>query len=195
MAVSLQKQFTGREYTPVHLMDEAESIQQLQSQRNGYHRPQVGRKALAEDIRPSIQVVESKQLPTPITNTRQCMSQILEDIAQAAPGDQEYFISKFYKEVKAARKSLKKQKASILPRGLIQSSLYFLLSCLGFLFAPDILEAVSASVSYSSEMLPLWGSLLEWMFGLSAFLFVIIIFRKCTDLLVGCHNTKDSEDC
>ena len=150
MAVNLKKPFKGPEYTPTHLMDEAESIRQLQSQRSttvpeaaqslvGNSVPDT-QEAEAEQL-PEIQVVEAKQLPATL-DTKQCMSQILEDIANASADDQEYFISEFYKGVKANRKLLKAQKrGSSKPIPLIHSVIFLAIFSLGALYFPDSIES------------------------------------------------------
>ena len=117
MAVNLTKPFQGREYTPVHLMDEEESIQRsslttaapdkLPSYTPEHIAYEPDAPEQGADI--DVSVVHAENAPAVVEkpDLNICMTELLEGIENADADTREKFMNEFLKAAKKKKRSMK----------------------------------------------------------------------------------------
>lgn len=129
MAVNLTKQFKGREYTPIHLIDEETSV--------------------ATTPKESSKEIFPTKSSTSITLNR-AMEDIIKGIQDADSVTKDKFISEFYREVKAQRKIIKANSICEELPWIIVGVISIIIFIVG-LVLPQILDVVLAAVTNPSE--------------------------------------------
>ena len=164
MAVNLTKPFQGREYTPVHLMDEEESIQRsslttaapdkLPSYTPEHIAYEPDAPEQGADI--DVSVVHTENVPAVVEkpDLNVYMNELLEGIENADADTREKFMNEFLKAAKMKKKSMKKHEFApqISMDAFISISkiiLYCSLICLLLFFYPKLFEFVG---NLSSEI-------------------------------------------
>lgn len=132
MAVNLTKPFKGREFTPIHLIDEETSI--------------------ATTSQVSSQEIFSAKTSTSTTSTSisKCMNEIIEGIQDANRATKDKFIGEFYKEVRAQRKLIKADKVCKELPWIIVGVMSIITIIIG-LALPLIFDGVISIMSNPSE--------------------------------------------
>ena len=124
MAVNLTKPFRGREYTPVHLMDEEESIQRSSltttaapDKLPSYTPEHIAYEPDAPDQGADIDVsvVHAENAPAVVEkpDLNVYMNELLEGIENADAGTREKFMNEFLKAAKKKKKSMKKHETAL----------------------------------------------------------------------------------
>ncbi len=157
MAVNLTKPFQGREYTPVHLIDEEESVQQCSvltaaSENLPSYTPEhIAYEPAAPERGTEIKVpvIHAENAPAEVkkVDLNTCMAELLDGIENADSDTQERFMGAFLKAAKKKKKSMKKHEfaPSISMDAFISISkiiLYCSLICLLLFFYPKLFEFV-----------------------------------------------------
>ena len=155
MAVNLTKPFRGREYTPVHLMDEEESIQRssltttaapdkLPSYTPEHIAYEPAAPEQGADI--DVSVVHAENAPAVVEkpDLNVYMNELLEGIENADADTREKFMNEFLKAAKMKKKSMKKHETA-----LSVETVHACLTCLVFVgillfssFYPTIIELI-----------------------------------------------------
>lgn len=155
MAVNLTKPFRGREYTPVHLMDEEESIQRssltttaapdkLPSYTPEHIAYEPDAPEQGADI--DVSVVHAENAPAVVEkpDLNVYMNELLEGIENADADTREKFMNEFLKAAKKKKKSMKKHETA-----LSVETVHACLTCLVFVgillfssFYPTIIELI-----------------------------------------------------
>ena len=117
MAVNLTKPFQGREYTPVHLMDEEDSIQRSSLTASSEKLPSYTPEHIAyEPPAPNqaadidVAVVHAENAPAVVAkpDLNICMTELLEGIENADADTREKFMNEFLKAAKKKKRSMKR---------------------------------------------------------------------------------------
>lgn len=155
MAVNLTKPFRGREYTPVHLMDEEESIQRSSltttaapDKLPSYTPEHIAYEPDAPDQGADIDVsvVHAENAPAVVEkpDLNVYMNELLEGIENADADTREKFMNEFLKAAKMKKKSMKKHETA-----LSVETVHACLTCLVFVgillfssFYPTIIELI-----------------------------------------------------
>ena len=153
MSVNLTKPFQGREYTPVHLMDEEDSIQRNSLTASFEKLPSYTPEHIAyEPPAPNqaadidLAVVHAENAPAVVAkpDLNICMTELLEGIENADADTREKFMNEFLKAAKKKKKSMKRHefapsedivKISLIGLGFAAFAL------LGYFF-PTIIESL-----------------------------------------------------
>lgn len=153
MSVNLTKPFQGREYTPVHLIDEEESNQQRSVLTSASEKlPSYTPEHIAyEPAAPNqsadidVSVVHAENAPAVVAkpDLNVCMNELLEGIENADDDTQEKFMTEFLKAAKKKKRSMKRHEfapsENIVKISLI--GLGFAAFALLGIFLPTILES------------------------------------------------------
>lgn len=118
MAVNLTKPFQGHEYTPVHLMDEEDSIQRSSLTASSEKLPSYTPEHIAyEPAAPAqnqaadidVAVVHAENAPAVVAkpDLNICMTELLEGIENADADTREKFMNEFLKAAKKKKRSMK----------------------------------------------------------------------------------------
>lgn len=153
MAVNLTKPPRIREYTPVHLIDEEESIM-----RNSRGVP-------ARSIEVSVVCTGTENLPAVAQKNElgACMDTLLEGIESADDGTQEKFI-KFLKAAKKKKKTICKNKSVIVLETFFPA-IFMEITAIGIIllgfFLPQIVEQVISRLpsTYADAVAPILESM------------------------------------
>ena len=153
MAVNLTKPFRGREYTPVHLMDEEESIQRSSltttaapDKLPSYTPEHIAYEPDAPDQSADIDVsvVHAENAPAVVEKPglNVYMNELLEGIENADADTREKFMNEFLKAAKKKKKSMKKHETALSVETVhaCLSGLVFVVILLFGSFYPTIIE-------------------------------------------------------
>ena len=153
MAVNLTKPFRGREYTPVHLMDEEESIQRSSltttaapDKLPSYTPEHIAYEPDAPDQGADIDVsvVHAENAPAVVEkpDLNVYMNELLEGIENADADTREKFMNEFLKAAKKKKKSMKKHETALSVETVhaCLSGLVFVVILLFGSFYPTIIE-------------------------------------------------------
>ena len=153
MAVNLTKPFRGREYTPVHLMDEEESIprssltttaapDKLPSYTPEHIAYEPDAPEQSADI--DVSVVHAENAPAVVEkpDLNVYMNELLEGIENADADTREKFMNEFLKAAKKKKKSMKKHETALSVETVhaCLSGLVFVVILLFGSFYPTIIE-------------------------------------------------------
>ena len=159
MAVNLTKPFRGREYTPVHLMDEEESIQRssltttaapdkLPSYTPEHIAYEPDAPEQGADI--DVSVVHAENAPAVVEkpDLNVYMNELLEGIENADADTREKFMNEFLKAAKMKKKSMKKHETALSVETVhaCLSGLVFVVILLFGSFYPTIIELTIGSI-------------------------------------------------
>ena len=169
MAVNLTKPFQGREYTPVHLMDEEDSIQRSSLTASSEKLPSYTPEHIAyEPPAPNqaadidVAVVHAENAPAVVAkpDLNICMTELLEGIENADADTREKFINEFLKAAKQKKRAMKRHEFA--PS---KDIVYICLIGLGFAafatlgnFLPTIIESLTNESEVGIE---LYSTLIE----------------------------------
>ena len=169
MAVNLTKPFQGREYTPVHLMDEEDSIQRSSLTASSEKLPSYTPEHIAyEPPAPNqaadiaVAVVHAENAPAVVAkpDLNICMTELLEGIENADADTREKFMNEFLKAAKKKKRSMKRHEFA--PS---KDIVYIFLIGLGFAafatlgdFLPTIIELLTNESEVGIE---LYSTLIE----------------------------------
>ena len=169
MAVNLTKPFQGREYTPVHLMDEEDSIQRSSLTASSEKLPSYTPEHIAyEPPAPNqaadidVAVVHAENAPAVVAkpDLNICMTELLEGIENADADTREKFMNEFLKAAKKKKRSMKRHEFA--PS---KDIVYIFLIGLGFAafatlgnFLPTIIESLTNESEVGIE---LYSTLIE----------------------------------
>lgn len=162
MAVNLTKPFRGREYTPVHLMDEEESIQRssLTTTATPDKLPSYTPEHIAyEPDAPEqgadidVSVVHAENAPAVVEkpDLNVYMNELLEGIENADADTREKFMNEFLKAAKMKKKSMKKNETSPFEETIhicLTGLAFSVFVLIGFFF-PTIIESISSILNES----------------------------------------------
>ena len=153
MAVNLTKPFRGREYTPVHLMDEEESIQRssltttaapnkLPSYTPEHIAYEPDAPEQSADI--DVSVVHAENAPAVVEkpDLNVYMNELLEGIENADADTREKFMNEFLKAAKMKKKSIKKHGNELLDERVhacLIGLVFAVFALVGYFF-PTIIE-------------------------------------------------------
>lgn len=168
MAVNLTKPFRGREYTPVHLMDEEESIQRssltttaapdkLPSYTPEHIAYEPAAPEQGADI--DVSVVHAENAPAVVEkpDLNVYMNELLEGIENADADTREKFMNEFLKAAKMKKKSMKKNETSPFEETIhicLTGLAFSVFVLIGFFF-PTIIESISSILNESeTEAIP-----------------------------------------
>ena len=162
MAVNLTKPFRGREYTPVHLMDEEESIQRssltttaapdkLPSYTPEHIAYEPAAPEQGADI--DVSVVHAENAPAVVEkpDLNVYMNELLEGIENADADTREKFMNEFLKAAKMKKKSMKKNETSPFEETVhicLTGLAFSVFVLIGFFF-PTIIESISSILNES----------------------------------------------
>lgn len=162
MAVNLTKPFRGREYTPVHLMDEEESIQRssltttaapdkLPSYTPEHIAYEPAAPEQGADI--DVSVVHAENAPAVVEkpDLNVYMNELLEGIENADADTREKFMNEFLKAAKMKKKSMKKNETSPFEETIhicLTGLAFSVFVLIGFFF-PTIIESISSILNES----------------------------------------------
>ena len=162
MAVNLTKPFRGREYTPVHLMDEEESIQRssltttaapdkLPSYTPEHIAYEPDAPEQGADI--DVSVVHAENAPAVVEkpDLNVYMNELLEGIENADADTREKFMNEFLKAAKMKKKSMKKNETSPFEETIhicLTGLAFSVFVLIGFFF-PTIIESISSILNES----------------------------------------------
>ena len=162
MAVNLTKPFRGREYTPVHLMDEEESIQRssltttaapnkLPSYTPEHIAYEPDAPEQSADI--DVSVVHAENAPAVVEkpDLNVYMNELLEGIENADADTREKFMNEFLKAAKMKKKSMKKNETSPFEETIhicLTGLAFSVFVLIGFFF-PTIIESISSILNES----------------------------------------------
>lgn len=162
MAVNLTKPFQGREYTPVHLMDEEESIQRssltttaapdkLPSYTPEHIAYEPAAPEQGADI--DVSVVHAENAPAVVEkpDLNVYMNELLEGIENADADTREKFMNEFLKAAKMKKKSMKKNETSPFEETIhicLTGLAFSVFVLIGFFF-PTIIESISSILNES----------------------------------------------
>lgn len=162
MAVNLTKPFRGREYTPVHLMDEEESIQRssltttaapdkLPSYTPEHIAYEPAAPEQGADI--DVSVVHAENAPAVVEkpDLNVYMNELLEGIENADADTREKFMNEFLKAAKKKKKSMKKNETSPFEETVhicLTGLAFSVFVLIGFFF-PTIIESISSILNES----------------------------------------------
>ena len=162
MAVNLTKPFRGREYTPVHLMDEEESIQRssltttaapdkLPSYTPEHIAYEPAAPEQGADI--DVSVVHAENAPAVVEkpDLNVYMNELLEGIENADADTREKFMNEFLKAAKMKKKSMKKNETSPFEETIhicLTGLAFSVFVLIGFFF-PTIIESISSILNKS----------------------------------------------
>lgn len=162
MAVNLTKPFRGREYTPVHLMDEEESIQRSSltttaapDKLPSYTPEHIAYEPDAPDQGADIDVsvVHAENAPAVVEkpDLNVYMNELLEGIENADADTREKFMNEFLKAAKMKKKSMKKNETSPFEETvhICSTGLAFSVFVLIGFFFPTIIESISSILNES----------------------------------------------
>ena len=163
MAVNLTKPFQGREYTPVHLMDEEDSIQRSSLTASSEKLPSYTPEHIAyEPPAPNqaadidVAVVHAENAPAVVAkpDLNICMTELLEGIENADADTREKFMNEFLKAAKKKKRSMKRHEFA--PS---KDIVYIFLIGLGFAafatlgnFLPTIIESLTNESEVGIEL-------------------------------------------
>ena len=162
MAVNLTKPFRGREYTPVHLMDEEESIQRSSltttaapDKLPSYTPEHIAYEPDAPDQGADIDVsvVHAENAPAVVEkpDLNVYMNELLEGIENADADTREKFMNEFLKAAKKKKKSMKKNETSPFEETIhicLTGLAFSVFVLIGFFF-PTIIESISSILNES----------------------------------------------
>lgn len=162
MAVNLTKPFRGREYTPVHLMDEEESIQRSSltttaapDKLPSYTPEHIAYEPDAPDQGADIDVsvVHAENAPAVVEkpDLNVYMNELLEGIENADADTREKFMNEFLKAAKMKKKSMKKNETSPFEETVhicLTGLAFSVFVLIGFFF-PTIIESISSILNES----------------------------------------------
>ena len=162
MAVNLTKPFRGREYTPVHLMDEEESIQRSSltttaapDKLPSYTPEHIAYEPDAPDQGADIDVsvVHAENAPAVVEkpDLNVYMNELLEGIENADADTREKFMNEFLKAAKMKKKSMKKNETSPFEETIhicLTGLAFSVFVLIGFFF-PTIIESISSILNES----------------------------------------------
>ena len=162
MAVNLTKPFRGREYTPVHLMDEEESIQRSSltttaapNKLPSYTPEHIAYEPDAPDQGADIDVsvVHAENAPAVVEkpDLNVYMNELLEGIENADADTREKFMNEFLKAAKMKKKSMKKNETSPFEETIhicLTGLAFSVFVLIGFFF-PTIIESISSILNES----------------------------------------------
>lgn len=162
MSVNLTKPFQGREYTPVHLMDEEESIQRssltttaapdkLPSYTPEHIAYEPAAPEQGADI--DVSVVHAENAPAVVEkpDLNVYMNELLEGIENADADTREKFMNEFLKAAKMKKKSMKKNETSPFEETIhicLTGLAFSVFVLIGFFF-PTIIESISSILNES----------------------------------------------
>ena len=162
MAVNLTKPFRGREYTPVHLMDEEESIQRSSltttaapDKLPSYTPEHIAYEPDAPDQGADIDVsvVHAENAPAVVEkpDLNVYMNELLEGIENADADTREKFMNEFLKAAKKKKKSMKKHETALSEETvhICLTGLAFAVFVLIGFFFPTIIESISSILNES----------------------------------------------
>ena len=163
MSVNLTKPFQGREYTPVHLMDEEDSIQRSSLTASSEKLPSYTPEHIAyEPPAPNqaadidVAVVHAENAPAVVAkpDLNICMTELLEGIENADADTREKFMNEFLKAAKKKKRSMKRH--AFAPS---KDIVYIFLIGLGFAafatlgnFLPTIIESLTNESEVGIEL-------------------------------------------
>lgn len=162
MAVNLTKPFRGREYTPVHLMDEEESIQRSSltttaapDKLPSYTPEHIAYEPAAPEHGADIDVsvVHAENAPAVVEkpDLNVYMNELLEGIENADADTREKFMNEFLKAAKMKKKSMKKNETSPFEETIhicLTGLAFSVFVLIGFFF-PTIIESISSILNES----------------------------------------------
>lgn len=162
MAVNLTKPFRGREYTPVHLMDEEESIQRSSltttaapDKLPSYIPEHIAYEPAAPEQGADIDVsvVHAENAPAVVEkpDLNVYMNELLEGIENADADTREKFMNEFLKAAKMKKKSMKKNETSPFEETIhicLTGLAFSVFVLIGFFF-PTIIESISSILNES----------------------------------------------
>lgn len=162
MAVNLTKPFRGREYTPVHLMDEEESIQRSSLTTTAapdkvpsYTPEHIAYEPAAPEQGADIDVsvVHAENAPAVVEkpDLNVYMNELLEGIENADADTREKFMNEFLKAAKMKKKSMKKNETSPFEETIhicLTGLAFSVFVLIGFFF-PTIIESISSILNES----------------------------------------------
>lgn len=162
MAVNLTKPFRGREYTPVHLMDEEESIQRSSltttaapNKLPSYTPEHIAYEPDAPEQSADIDVsaVHAENAPAVVEkpDLNVYMNELLEGIENADADTREKFMNEFLKAAKMKKKSMKKNETSPFEETIhicLTGLAFSVFVLIGFFF-PTIIESISSILNES----------------------------------------------
>lgn len=160
MSVNLTKPFQGREYTPVHLMDEEDSIQRSSLTASSEKLPSYTPEHIAyEPPAPNqaadidVAVVHAENAPAVVAkpDLNICMTELLEGIENADADTREKFMNEFLKATKKKKKSMKKHETALSEETvhICLTGLAFAVFVLIGFFFPTIIESISSILNES----------------------------------------------
>ena len=160
MSVNLTKPFQGREYTPVHLMDEEDSIQRSSLTASSEKLPSYTPEHIAyEPPAPNqaadidVAVVHAENAPAVVAkpDLNICMTELLEGIENADADTREKFMNEFLKAAKKKKKSMKKHETALSEETvhICLTGLAFAVFVLIGFFFPTIIESISSILNES----------------------------------------------
>ena len=162
MSVNLTKPFQGREYTPVHLMDEEESIQRssltttaapnkLPSYTPEHIAYEPDAPEQSADI--DVSVVHAENAPAVVEkpDLNVYMNELLEGIENADADTREKFMNEFLKAAKMKKKSIKKHGNELLDERVhacLIGLVFAVFALVGYFF-PTIIESIGSILNES----------------------------------------------
>lgn len=169
MAVNLTKPFQGREYTPVHLMDEEDSIQRSSLTASSEKLPSYTPEHItyeppapnqAADI--DVAVVHAENAPAVVAkpDLNICMTELLEGIENADADTREKFMNEFLKAAKKKKRSMKRHEFA--PSKDIVHIFLIGLGFAAFATLGNFLPTIIESLTNESEVgIELYSTLIE----------------------------------
>ena len=168
MAVNLTKPFRGREYTPVHLMDEEESIQRsslttaapdkLPSYTPEHIAYEPDAPGQGADI--DVSVVHTENVPAVVEkpDLNVYMNELLEGIENADADTREKFMNEFLKAAKMKKKSMKKHGNELLDERVhacLIGLVFTIIESIGSILNESETEAISVLLEFANHIRPL----------------------------------------
>lgn len=169
MSVNLTKPFQGREYTPVHLMDEEDSIQRSSLTASSEKLPSYTPEHIAyEPPAPNqaadidVAVVHAENAPAVVAkpDLNICMTELLEGIENADADTREKFMNEFLKAAKKKKRSMKRHEFA--PSKDIVHIFLIGLGFAAFATLGNFLPTIIESLTNESEVgIELYSTLIE----------------------------------
>ena len=196
MAVNLTKPFQGREYTPVHLMDEEESIQRssltAHDKLPSYTPEHIAYEPAAPEQGADIDVsvIHAENVPAVVEkpDLNVYMNELLEGIENADADTREKFMNEFLKAAKKKKKSMKKHETALSEETVhicLTGLVFAVFVLIGFFF-PTIIESIIGPIPETgavSEIFEMANFLRPVVLVIGALGIVLSTFRLIREIL------------